>query len=132
VSCCANRAPTPDGGAEHRSSPGRPVASAKVQSRRPRLGLRPLRLVGPVTVQRIVPDTLWESIALALPPNPTHARAGRLYADDRAVLAGIICTETVGCSQARIPPSLEVLRYTCSTRLSVWRRAGPSKLSLTC
>jgi transposase len=85
---------------------------------------RPLRLSGPVTVERIIPNELWASVSAMLPSNPRHPRGGRSFVDDRAVLAGIVCVELLGCSWAKIPPTLGVSRYTCTWRLGTWRANG--------
>lgn len=85
---------------------------------------KPLRLSGTITPERIIPDNLWNIVAPALPANRQHSRGGRPFADNRAVLAGITCVELLGCSWAKIPPTLGVSRYTCSTRLDQWRTDG--------
>ncbi|MEU6267814.1 transposase [Saccharopolyspora shandongensis] len=82
----------------------------------------PLRLSGTVTVERIIPDHLWADIAALLPPNPQQRSVGRPRA--RAVLAGIVCAEQLGCSYTKIPPPLGVSAKTCRTRLDNWQRAG--------
>jgi CRISPR-associated endonuclease Cas1 len=85
---------------------------------------KPLRLPGPVTVERIIPDDLWDTVAPMLPPNPRHPRGGRSFLDNRTVLAGIVCVELLDCSLAKIPPVLGVSRYTCKARLDSWRANG--------
>ncbi|WP_445185547.1 CRISPR-associated endonuclease Cas1 [Pseudonocardia sp. Cha107L01] len=85
---------------------------------------KPLRLPGPVTVERIIPDELWDTLAPMLPPNRVHRRGGRAFRDNRTVLAGIVCVELLGCSWAKIPPTLDISRYTCKSRLDVWRTDG--------
>ncbi|MGW5649307.1 CRISPR-associated endonuclease Cas1 [Saccharopolyspora sp. NPDC003752] len=84
----------------------------------------PLRLSGTVTVERIIPDHLWTDIAPLLPPAPQRRSVGRPQADNRAVLAGIVCAEQLGCSYTKIPPTLGVSAKTCRTRLDNWRQTG--------
>jgi CRISPR-associated endonuclease Cas1 len=105
--------------------PARPLTSNKALTKGAgSTPARPLRLPGPVTVERIIPDELWASIGAMLPSNPRHPRGGRSFLDDRAVLAGIVCVELLGCSWAKIPPPLGVSRYTCTRRLGTWRANG--------
>jgi transposase len=75
----------------------------------------------------LVPDGLWDRVAPLLRPRPLRRRRypGRLPADDRAALRGIVyaprtgltwadvLTETIGCS-----------RVTCWRRLRDWTEAG--------
>lgn len=84
----------------------------------------PLRLSGTVTVERIIPDHLWADIAALIPPNPHQRSVGRPRADNRAVLARIVCAEQLGCSYTKIPPTLGVSAKTCRTRLDNWQQAG--------
>ncbi|GAA4667802.1 CRISPR-associated endonuclease Cas1 [Amycolatopsis dongchuanensis] len=84
----------------------------------------PLRLAGPVTVERIIPTDLWSQVEPMLPAKRTNRRGGRPFCDDRAVLAGIVCVEFLGCAWSKIPATFGVSRYTCSARLASWQQAG--------
>ncbi|MBB5156610.1 CRISPR-associated endonuclease Cas1 [Saccharopolyspora phatthalungensis] len=104
----------------------RPAKSRKQSqpgTRRKYTPARPLRLSGTVTVERIIPDHLWADIAPLLPPEPQKRGVGRPRADNRAVLAGIVCVEQLGCTYSRIPPTLGASASTCRIRLDAWQEA---------
>ncbi|PKW15412.1 CRISPR-associated endonuclease Cas1 [Saccharopolyspora spinosa] len=102
----------------------RPAAPSKRTRPRKYRPTTPLRLSGTVTVERIIPDHLWANIAPLLPAAPQRRSVGRPPADSRAVLAGIVCAEQLGCSYTTIPPTLGVSSKTCQTRLDNWQQAG--------
>ncbi|MFD7704329.1 IS5 family transposase [Streptomyces caelestis] len=90
----------------------------------------------------LVPDDLWDRVAPLLPPRPPRRRRypGRLPADDRAALRGIVYvlrtgmiwadvpTETIGCSGviwADVPTeTIGCSGVTCRRRLRDWTEAG--------
>jgi transposase len=67
----------------------------------------------------LVPDDLWERVAPLLPPRPPrrHRYPGRLPADDRAALRGIVYVLRKGVSRRDVPAE----RIGCSGVTS-WRR----------
>ncbi|WP_373294590.1 IS5 family transposase [Streptomyces albiflavescens] len=67
----------------------------------------------------LVPDDLWERVAPLLPPRPPRRRRypGRLPADDRAALRGIVYVLCKGVSWADVPTE----RIGCSG-VTAWRR----------
>lgn len=79
---------------------------------------------GWATVERIIPDALWSQVSAMLPPKPKQTNGGRKWADDRSVIAGIVCTEILGSSWAQIPATLGTNRWTCSARLDMLKTAG--------
>ncbi|WP_373289878.1 transposase [Saccharopolyspora thermophila] len=107
-------------------------AKGEIRPTTPRKHIRPrkykrtraLGLSGTVTVERIIPDHLWADVAPLLPPAPQRRSVGRPQADNRAVLAGIVCAGHLGCSYTKIPPTLGVSARTCRTRLDTWQHTG--------
>ncbi|MFD8480537.1 IS5 family transposase [Kitasatospora sp. NPDC059673] len=67
----------------------------------------------------LVPDDLWERVAPPLPPRPPrrHRCPGRLPADDRAALRGIVYVLRKGVSRRDVPAE----RVGCSG-VTAWRR----------
>jgi CRISPR-associated endonuclease Cas1 len=108
-------------GAKGAVRPATPSKRTRPRKYRP---TTPLHLSGTVTVERIIPDHLWADIAALLPPAPQRRSVGRPPADNRAVLAGIVCAEQLGCSYTKIPPTLGVSAKTCQTRLDNWQHTG--------
>jgi CRISPR-associated endonuclease Cas1 len=77
----------------------------------------------------LIPDAIWYEVSQLIPAEPsvrTHKPVPR--ADNRAVLAGILCHEVYGTSWSGLPPGLGVDRKTCRRRLQEWERldAWPS------
>ncbi|GAA4403381.1 CRISPR-associated endonuclease Cas1 [Tsukamurella soli] len=83
-----------------------------------------LRLDGLVTVADIVTDEMWQRLRPLIPPNPKSGSGGRAWADDRTVLAGILCVTHHGTAWAQIPKTLGVSRWTCKARLDRWTADG--------
>ena len=78
-------------------------------------------------IEELVPDGLWEQIAPLLPPpKPRRYRyPGRLPADDRAALAGIVFVLKTGIAWNQVPASLVGCSgVTCWRRLRDWTEAG--------
>ncbi|MEU3985690.1 IS5 family transposase [Streptomyces sp. NPDC026672] len=75
----------------------------------------------------LVPDDLWDRVAPLLPPRPLRRRRypGRLPADDRAALRGIMYVLRTGVSWADVPTeAIGRGGVTCWRRLRGWTRAG--------
>lgn len=76
-------------------------------------------------VDDLVPDSLWERVALLLPtpmPRP-RLHNGRRRLDDRAALAGIVFVLKHGVGWAQVPKqALGVSGVTCWRRLREWTR----------
>jgi CRISPR-associated endonuclease Cas1 len=102
----------------------RVVGSAITKERKRGREPRPPRITGIATVERIIPDELWSKVSAMLPPKPAQPNGGAKWADDRAVIAGIVCKEILGSSWAQIPATLGTNRWTCSARLDLLKTAG--------
>lgn len=75
----------------------------------------------------LVPDDLWERVAPLLPPRPPRRRRypGRLPADDRAALRGIVYVLCKGVTWADVPTErIGCSGVTCWRRLRDWTEAG--------
>ncbi|MEV5012917.1 transposase, partial [Streptomyces sp. NPDC055692] len=75
----------------------------------------------------LVPDDLWERVAPLLPPRPPRRRRypGRLPADDRAALRGIVYVLCKGVSWADVPTEkIGCSGVTSWRRLRDWTQAG--------
>ncbi|MGC9443127.1 IS5 family transposase [Streptomyces sp. WG5] len=75
----------------------------------------------------LVPDGLWERVAPLLPPRPPRRRRypGRLPADDRAALRGIVYVLRKGVTWADVPTeTIGCSGMTCWRRLRDWTEAG--------
>jgi transposase len=75
----------------------------------------------------LVPDDLWERVARFLPPRPPRRRRypGRLPADDRAALRGIVYVLRTGVTWADVPTeTIGCSGVTCWRRLRDWTEAG--------
>jgi CRISPR-associated endonuclease Cas1 len=99
---------------------GTVMAAERKRGREP----RPPRVAGIVTVDRILPDHVWSQVSALLPPKPAQRTRGGRWADDRAVMAGIVCVELLGSSWARIPATLGTNRWTCKARLDLLNMMG--------
>ena len=78
-------------------------------------------------IEELVPDGLWEQIAPLLPPpKPRRYRyPGRLPADDRAALAGIVFVLKTGIAWNQLPSGVVGCSgITCWRRLRDWTEAG--------
>ena len=78
-------------------------------------------------IEKLVPDGLWEQIAPLLPPpKPRRYRyPGRLRADDRAALAGIVFVLKTGIAWNQLPSDVVGCSgVTCWRRLRDWTEAG--------
>ncbi|MEU3862964.1 IS5 family transposase, partial [Streptomyces sp. NPDC028722] len=75
----------------------------------------------------LVPDDLWDRVAPLLPPRPPRRRRypGRLPADDRAALRGIVYVLRTGVTWADVPTETTGCSVvTCWRRLRDWTEAG--------
>ncbi|WP_230534929.1 IS5 family transposase [Streptomyces griseomycini] len=76
----------------------------------------------------LVPDGLWDRVAPLLPPRPPRRRRypGRLPADDRAALRGIVYVLRTGVTWADVPTerSAGCSGVMCWRRLRDWTEAG--------
>ncbi|MFD3328560.1 IS5 family transposase [Streptomyces sp. NPDC058701] len=75
----------------------------------------------------LVPDDLWEHVAPLLPPRPPRRQRypGRLPADDRAALRGIVYVLRTGVTWADVPAEkIGCSGVTCRRRLRDWTEAG--------
>ncbi|MEV6005116.1 IS5 family transposase [Streptomyces griseomycini] len=76
----------------------------------------------------LVPDGLWDHVAPLLPPRPPRRRRypGRLPADDRAALRGIVYVLRTGVTWADVPTerSAGCSGVMCWRRLRDWTEAG--------
>jgi transposase len=75
----------------------------------------------------LVPDGLWDRVAPLLPPRPPRRRRypGRLPADDRAALRGIVYVLRKGVSWADVPTErIGRSGVTAWRRLRDWTEAG--------
>jgi transposase len=73
----------------------------------------------------LVSDTLWDTIAPLLPPEPHKPKGGRPRVPDRAALTGIICVLKSGIPWEMLPQELGCgSGVTCWRRLCAWQRAG--------
>ena len=75
--------------------------------------------------QPLVSDTLWDTIAPLLPPQPPKPKGGRPRVPDRAALTGIIVVLKSGILWEMLPQELGCgSGVTCWRRLREWQRAG--------
>ncbi|MDH6544006.1 transposase [Streptomyces sp. SPB4] len=75
----------------------------------------------------LVPDDLWDRVAPLLPPRPRRRRRypGRLPADDRAALRGIVYVLRTSVTWADVPTeAIGCSGVTCWRRLRDWTEAG--------
>jgi transposase len=73
----------------------------------------------------LVSDTLWDTIAPLLPPEPPKPKGGRPRVPDRAALTGIIFVLKSGIPWEMLPQELGCgSGVTCWRRLRDWQRAG--------
>jgi transposase len=73
----------------------------------------------------LVSDTLWDTIAPLLPPEPPKPKGGRPRVPDRAVLTGIVFVLKSGIPWEMLPQELGCgSGVTCWRRLREWQRAG--------
>jgi transposase len=73
----------------------------------------------------LVSDTLWDTIAPLLPPEPPKPKGGRPRVPDRAALTGIIFVLKSGIPWEMLPQELGCgSGVTCWRRLCAWQRAG--------
>ncbi|MEU6620834.1 IS5 family transposase [Streptomyces litmocidini] len=75
----------------------------------------------------LAPDVLWDRVAPLLPPRPPRRRRypGRLPADDRAALRGIVYVLRTGVTWADAPAEMiGCSGVTCWRRLRDWTEAG--------
>ncbi|WTR18096.1 IS5 family transposase [Streptomyces sp. NBC_00138] len=75
----------------------------------------------------LVPDDLWDRVAPLLPSRPPRRRRhpGRLPADDRAALRGIVYVLRTGVTWADVPTeTIGCSGVTCWRRLRDWTAAG--------
>ena len=73
----------------------------------------------------LVSDTLWETIAPLLPPEPPKPKGGAPRVPDRAALAGIIFVLRTGIPWQMLPVEMGCgSGSTCWRRLRDWQAAG--------
>ena len=73
----------------------------------------------------LVSDTLWDTIAPLLPPEPPKPKGGRPRVPDRAALTGIIFVLKSGIPWEMLPQEMGCgSGVTCWRRLRAWQRAG--------
>ena len=74
----------------------------------------------------LIDDELWALVEPLLPaPKPRRFRyPGRLPADDRRALAGIVFVLKTGIQWQDLPAEMGVCGMTCWRRLRAWQRAG--------
>jgi transposase len=73
----------------------------------------------------LVSDTLWETIAPLLPPEPPKPKGGRPRVPDRAALSGIIFVLKSGIPWDMLPQEMGCgSGVTCWRRLRAWHEAG--------
>ena len=73
----------------------------------------------------LVSDTLWETIAPLLPPEPAKPKGGRPRVPDRAALTGILFVLKSGIPWEMLPPEMGCgSGVTCWRRLRDWQQAG--------
>ena len=78
-------------------------------------------------IEELVPDELWQRVAPLLPTRPPRRTRypGRLPADDRAALAGIVFVLKTGITWRELPHEVAGCSgVTCWRRLRVWTEAG--------
>ncbi|EHK89323.1 transposase [Saccharomonospora azurea SZMC 14600] len=78
-------------------------------------------------IEELVPEELWSRVEPLLPVRPPRRRRypGRLPADDRAALAGIVCVLKTGITWRELPREVAgVSGVTCWRRLRDWTEAG--------
>src|SRR2546423_14102413 len=72
----------------------------------------------------LVSDTLWDTIAPLLPPEPPKPKGGRPRVPDRAALTGIIFVLKSGIPWEMLPQEMGCgSGVTCWRRLRAWQRA---------
>ena len=73
----------------------------------------------------LVSDTLWETIAPLLPPEPPKPKGGRPRVPDRAALTGILFVLKSGIPWEMLPQEMGCgSGVTCWRRLRAWQKAG--------
>jgi transposase len=73
----------------------------------------------------LVSDTLWETIAPLIPPEPPKPKGGAPRVPDRAVLSGIIFVLRTGIPWQMLPGEMGCgSGSTCWRRLRDWQAAG--------
>ena len=73
----------------------------------------------------LVSDTLWDTIAPLLPPEPPKPKGGRPRVPDRAALTGIIFVLKSGIPWEMLPQEMGCgSGVTCWRRLREWQRGG--------
>jgi CRISPR-associated endonuclease Cas1 len=86
---------------------------------------RPVFLDGSLTGADLIPDDVWARVRPLIPPEPRpRMKKPTPRADDRAVLAGIICHEVHRVPWMRIPVGLGVGKHTARRRFEEWSNAG--------
>jgi transposase len=78
-------------------------------------------------IEELVPDELWQRVAPLLPARPPRRarHPGRLPADDRAALAGIVFVLKTGITWRELPREVAGCSgVTCWRRLRDWTEAG--------
>jgi LysR family nitrogen assimilation transcriptional regulator len=76
------------------------------------------------SVDPLLPDGLWSSVAPLLPMTAAGRQGGRPAVSDRAALTGILYVLRSDCEWGRVPPEIGCSGKTCRRRLQAWRDAG--------
>lgn len=84
-----------------------------------------MSFMGERLAQRLVPDRVWETVALLLPEfTPRRQGGGRCPLDGRSVFTAVVYVLTSECAWRRLPPFFEVSPATAHRRFVAWSRAG--------
>ena len=87
--------------------------------------VKPPRLAGDLVPADVLSDAAWSRVAPLIPPEPVSTRHKRTpRSDNRLVLAGILCHESLGVAWRGIPASFGVNRQVCRRRLTEWQSLG--------
>jgi transposase len=78
-----------------------------------------------VRAKPILPDALWDRIALLFPSHPSQPKGGRPWLSDRQCLMGIIFVLRTGMPWSWLPRELGCgSGVTCWRRLRQWQQQG--------
>ncbi len=86
-------------------------------------------------VEDLVPDSLWDRVALLLPSRPPRRRRfpGRKPVDDRVALAGMVFVLKTGITWNELPAAVVGCSgVTCWRRVRDWTEAGCGRRCMSC